>query len=58
MERISCTVDELAEALAVTLPVHVFTASPTHTAREVASFLNADRLPEPLTDTSEDWIYE
>ena len=49
MERISCTVDELAEALAVE-----GSADPGSMARRIASFLKADRLPEPaepLEDT-------
>lgn len=52
MERISCTVDELAEALAVE-----GSADPDAMAKRMASYINADRLPEPKTD-DEDWIYE
>ena len=52
-ERISCTVDELAEALFKVLAL----GSANKHARELACFLNADRIPEPVTD-NEDWIYE
>lgn len=54
-ERISCTVDELAEALAAEIPGLYY---PNDAARNIASFLSADRVPEPATDSDEDWIYE
>lgn len=61
-ERISCTVDELAEALAacgvIGIDAEGLEVDPNVSARELSSFLNADRIPEPLIDTNEDWIYE
>lgn len=63
-ERISCTVDELAEALAangvIGIDVEGMEVDPNVSAREIAIFLNADRIPEPepVIDTSEDWAYE
>lgn len=54
-ERISCTVDELAEALAA---LGVSSRDPDQDAKDIAAFLKADRMPEPVADPSEDWIYE
>jgi hypothetical protein len=56
MERISCTVDQLAEALAAVVPAAA-AIGPNGIAKDLAVFLNADRLPEPVVDHDEDWIY-
>lgn len=56
--------DELAEALAANGVIGIdfegMEVDPNVSAREIASFLNADRIPEPepVIDTSEDWVYE
>lgn len=57
-DRISCTVDELAEALAAVIPGVIGLVGANRVARHLADHLNADRMPEPAIDTDEDWIYE
>lgn len=54
--------DELAEALAalgvIGIDVEGLEVDPNVSARELSSFLNADRIPEREIETSEDWVYE
>ena len=61
MTQISCTTDELAEALAATCGAGrnvIAIGNPNDIASKVATFLAADRIPEPGLEDDDDWIFQ
>lgn len=59
MERIACTLDELTEAVAAVLPQSVEVCGAGLIARGLASFIKADRMPEPPgKDDDDSWIWD